>query len=807
MKEFLQSVWRSAARERSYAAINLAGLALGFACCLILGLFVYREATFDRHFDNHERIYRLVEEFTIGGQTNDILWIPRAAPKLLAADNPGIEAFTRFTDASLQDGLRLRYEEQVLNWRQTYFADADVFKVLSHKVLAGNPDTALATDNTVAVSSRLARAYFGDANPIGRILRTDANEGWTITLVFDDLPPNTHLRYDALFAGRIPLLRDAETINGLREQLRTGFGAMTYFLMRPGYDPADWQRVSDNFEQRFLQDTGRPEEARSILWLQPLAQTHYRANIRGDVATGNATYLYGCLTVALLILAVACINYTNLATARALRRARSVAIRKILGARRGWLLLETLGEAVLFAVAAAVLGLALAEIAVTLTPVGELLGRQVTFDLSSSPALLGVVLGAAVLVGLLAGAWPAIYLSSWLPIAAFSSRGGGAARGARVREALVLLQFVMAVAVVAATLVMASQMRYVARTPLGFERENQVMVTVRGTDNFARIPALARELRQHPGVLAVAQTQQPPGSYGGTITFGTNQDGEQFTLQFSGTEIDAEFIPALGIPLVAGRNFSNDERAGQQWIINQSMAREVGWDAPVGQEFMGGRVVGVVQDFHFRSLRDPIGPLMFGMLSDDPSRTPEAQRPFVQRSVIIRVSGQDFAGTIRHIEEVMRRFDPGNPFEYTLLDETLGELYATEGRMLALIAVFATLCVLIACLGLFGLTAFATERRAREIAVRKVLGASSRQVVMLLARRILLLIAAGGLIAAVAAWFVMDEWLAGFAYRVKLNPLLPAVAIAIMAIVALGTVALQSLRTAQADPADALRGE
>lgn len=807
MKEFLQSVWRSAARERSYAVINLGGLALGFACCLILGLFVYREATFDRHFDNHERVYRLVEQFTIGGQTNDILWIPRAATKLLAADNPQIEAFTRFTDASLQDGLRLRHGDKVLNWRQTFFADADVFKVLSHEVLAGNPDTALATDNTVAVSARLARAYFGDANPIGQVLRTDANEGWTITLVFDDLPPNTHLRYDALFAGRIPLLRDAETINGLREQLRTGFGAMTYLLMRPGFDPAEWPRISDDFEQRYLKNIGRPDDARSIFWLQPLTRTHYRANIRGDVATGNPTYLYGCLAVALLILAVACINYTNLATARALRRARSVAIRKILGAQRGWLLLGTLGEAVLFALAAALLGLALAEIAVTLTPVGELLGDQVRFDLSASPGLLGVVLGTAVVVGLLAGAWPAIYLSSWLPIAAFSARGGGAARGTHAREALVLLQFVMAVGVVAATLVMASQMRYVARTPLGFERENQVMVTVRGTTNFARVPALARELRQHPGVLAVAQAQQPPGRFGGTITGGTNEKGEPFSLQFSGTDIDAEFIPALGIQLVAGRNFSNDQRAGQQWIINQSMARQLGWDEPVGQEFMGGRVVGVVQDFHYRSLRDPIGPLMFGLMSDDASRTPEAQRPFVQRSVIIRVSGQDFAGTIRHIEEMMRRFDPGNPFEYTLLDETLGDMYATERRMLTLIAVFASLCVLIACLGLFGLTAFATERRAREIAIRKVLGASSRQVVMLLARRILALIGAGGLIAVVAAWFVMDEWLAGFAYRVDSGPLLPAVAIVIMAIVALGTVALQSLRIARADPADALRGE
>src|SRR5688572_7978530 len=407
MKELLLSVWRSALREHLYVAINLGGLALGFACSLILALFLHSELTYDRHFDQHQRVYRLVDEFTVGGRTNDVLWSPRALAPLLAADNPEIETFTRFTDASLQDGLRLRHGDLVLNWRDTYFADAAVFKVLKHEVLGGDPDTALAPPSTVAVSERLAKAYFGDENPIGKFLTTDAGEDWKITLVFRDLPANTHLRYDALFAGQIPLLRDAPSTTGLREQLRTGFGAMTYFLMRPGFELAAWEHIQAEFERRYMKDLGRPDDAVSRLWLQPLAQTHYRPDIRGDKPVGNPTYLVGCLTVALLILAVACINYTNLATARALRRSRSVAIRKILGARRSRLLLETLGEAVLFALVAALLGLALAEIAVSLTPIGELLGQQVSFDLSHDPALLAVVLGAAVLVGLIAGAWPA----------------------------------------------------------------------------------------------------------------------------------------------------------------------------------------------------------------------------------------------------------------------------------------------------------------------------------------------------------------------------------------------------------------
>lgn len=808
MKDFLLAVWRSASRERSYVLINLAGLAAGCACCLVLGLFLYSEMTYDRHFAEHERVYRLVDNFTIGGQTADVLWIPRAIMPLIAREHPQVEAFTRFTDSSLQDGLRLRHGDLVLNWRQTYFADTDVFQMLPHEVVAGDPRRALAAENTVAISQKLARAYFGDADPLGELLYTDVGEGWKVTLVFADLPPNTHLRYDALFAGKIPLLRDAESVTGLREQITTGFGAMTYVKLRAGADPADWAAIAEDFQHRYLKDV-RPADAVSRLWLQPLRQVHYQPGIRGDLPVSNPTYLVGCLTVALLILAVACINYTNLATARALRRARSVAFRKILGARRSRLLLECLGEAVLYAWVAALLGMALAEVAVTLTPIGELLGNQVRFDLSADPALPGIVFAAATLIGLIAGTWPAVYLSSWMPAAAFSSRSGGTtASGARVRETLVLLQFVMAVAVVAATLVMGAQMRFVAHAPLGFERENQVMVTVRSTHNFPRVPQLARELRQHPGVIAVAQAERPPGDFGGTLTGGTNEKGEPFSLQFFGTGIDADFIPALGIPLVAGSNFSDAQQGGNQVILNETMVRQLNWtEDPVTQNFFGARVIGVVRDFHFSSLREPIEPMVLNLLTDDPSGTPEAQRPFIQRTLFIRITGRDFGGTIRHIEDTMREFDPANPFEYRLLDETLGQLYATEQRMLKLIAIFGTLCMLIACLGLFGLTAFSTERRSREIAIRKVLGATSWQVVMLLGRRVLLMIGIGGVIAVALAWIVMQEWLAGFAYRVEIHPLLLVVAVLLAAAVALGTMVLQSLRTARADPAHALRGE
>lgn len=806
VKDFLTAIWRSSWRDRSYAAINLIGLAVGFACCLMLGQFLRAELTFDRHFEQHARIYRVVADVTANGTSRQTAWVPRAGAPMLARDYPQIEAHVRFTDASLQDGLRLRHGDRTISWRRTYFASDNVFQVFSHRVLAGDPATALKEPSTVAVSETLAKAYFGDANPIGQLLRTDAGESWKITLVFADLPPNTHLRYDALFADKIPLLRDAADQSGLREQLTRGFAAYTYLLMRPEFRVTDWPSMATAFVNRYIAEDARRAGQSLRIILQPLTRIHYADPVLGEPSSGNRAYLYGCIGVALFILVVACINYTNLATARALRRARSVAIRKILGARRSRLMLEFLGEAVLYSVAAAALGAALAEVAVSLTPIGSLLG-QGQLDLSSDPALLGVLFCAALLLGVIAGAYPALYLSAWMPAGAFSARGGGARRGARLRETLVLLQFVMAVGVVAATLIMGSQMHYVATTPLGFQRENQVMVTIRGTDRFARVPALAQELRSNPEVLAVTQATLPPGHFdsGGFMPV-EDDKGAMQQVRGAGAEVGADFPAALGIDIIAGRGFSNATPRGE-YLVNEALARLMHWRDPIGRRIMEGRVIGVVRDFHFRSLREPIAPLVMEVLDDDPARVAEARRPFVQRVVIIRISGRDFGGTMRHIREVMTRFDPGSPFEYTMLDDSLQELYTTERRMLTLIVIFASLCIFIAGLGLFGLTAFATEQRAREISIRKVLGASARQVVWLLSKRVLLLIAVGGVFAAAMAWTIMDEWLTGFAYRVGVSPLLLTSAIALAGAVALVTIALQSLRAARADPAETLRYE
>jgi putative ABC transport system permease protein len=305
--DVLGAVWRNTWRDRGYAAMNLIGLAVGFACCLVLGLFLRSELTYDQHFENHSRIYRIAGEFS--SATSSMLGVsqPRAVAPILAADYPQIEAYVRFTDAGLQDGLRLHHGNRVLNWKRTFYADASVFKVFTHEVLAGDPATALNAESSIAISHSLAKAYFGDANPIGQILTTDAHQPWKVTLVFEDLPRNTHLRYDALLSDKTPLLRDAADQPGRRRQLLSGYNGYTYLLMRPGFQPDEWTRIHNDFIKRNVEGNA-PPGFRLRLWLQPLSSIHYGEAIAGDQPLGNRAYLYGCVTVALFLLIVACIN-------------------------------------------------------------------------------------------------------------------------------------------------------------------------------------------------------------------------------------------------------------------------------------------------------------------------------------------------------------------------------------------------------------------------------------------------------------------------------------------------------------------
>jgi putative ABC transport system permease protein len=459
------------------------------------------------------------------------------------------------------------------------------------------------------------------------------------------------------------------------------------------------------------------------------------------------------------------------------------------------------------------------EVVTTCTPLENLIGKSIDLDLVGEPWLVAVIFGFSLLMGIAAGAYPAIYLSSWAPLTALVGDNRASRGNVLFRQILVFAQFAISICVIAATLLMASQMRFIQSKSLGFSPENLLMITVRGVDLIEQLPAIIADLKTDSRIHGVTTSQVIMGRTFPINVLGfENNDGVVDRITLSHMPVGDDFLEVMGMKLVAGRDFSQRllTDVGQSVIVNEAMVRRMGWDEPLGKQALvpggtggvtQGRVIGVVSDFNFQSLRTTVAPFAMYPFSNDFSATPEINRPFVRRFLVLKVAGEGIGGTLRMLEDKFADVDAAHPFEYRFLDDSLDELYVSEQNLMELVGIFAAVCILIACLGLYGLSAFTTEQRTKEIGIRKVLGASSLQIIVLLARNILLLVLAGAVVASIGAFFAIDEWLAGFAYRASVNPMVFVLSTLVAAAVAFVTIALQSYGTARADPAVALRYE
>ena len=818
MRTYLLVLFRSLRREKLYTSINIAGLALGLASCLILGLFLKSELTYDRHYVGHENIYRIENEFTTAGKSENSAITSDALGPMLAAEYPNlIKASLRMRDNTNNvGGIAMRRVDQpatVYYWVNSFFVDDDIFDVLPTRVLAGDPKTALkeSEGNTIAISETAAKKYFGTEDPMGKALVTDAVVVNRITLVFADLPANTHLRYDLLMGYSRPHLRLRDNPTDRRAQLLGTQGkTYTYLLMHPSFDPAEWARMSDDFSRKYMADQLKAHNMVWRSWLQPIRDIHLHSDVSYDRPTGNAAYLFGCAAVALIILVIASINYMNLATARATRRARSVGFRKILGASRLTLAMQFMGEALLFSLVALALAVVIVQAVLTFTPINTLMDNKVSIDLLQEPLLALWLVSTALGIGLLSGLYPAFYLSSWAPLTALSDKPPAAKGSLRMREVLVLVQFAISATAIACTLLMVAQMRYVATRPLGFEREHRLIVSLRGAPTIEKIPSIRNALMADSsikGVTVAAQTPADGENAGITVAELENNDGVMEPQLINTLQIGEDYEKVLGLKVTQGRDLSSrlltDE--GTNLLVNEALVKKMGWAEPLGKRVMDGRVVGIIGDFNFKSLKHQVDPLVIRRLSNDMSRVPENTRPFQQRQLILDITGSNIGKTLSKVKQVMADADARHPFEYRFMDQTLEAQYKSELSLTKLIGIFSGVSIFIACMGLFGLAAFTTEQRSREIGTRKVLGATPWQIVGLLTRRILVLVLVAAVLGSVAAYFAMDEWLTQFAYRADINPLFFVLAALAAGAVAFGTVAAQSWRTANADPANSLR--
>jgi putative ABC transport system permease protein len=796
-------------KDRVYTGLNVAGLALAAASCLILGLYLVDELSYDRHYPNHARIFRIADayfDYDTGNQRRELALSSPVLGPILAREFPEeVQAFVRLRQS---DGaVALRRGDATLYWERAYYADANLFEVFQQPILFGDARTALTNPDAIALSASAAQRYFGDADPIGETLLMDG-EPYRVTLVFADQPANTHLKYDVLFS-----FNRAELAVPENEVPRFLFGVSvyTYLLMPEGFAADDFAPIAATFYQRHMEALSRERTNRAWSgWLQPLASIHLGQELLNDQPRGNRYYLYGFASVVAFILLSSAINYVNLSIAGFSRRSREVGIRKILGEGRTTLVLQFLGEALLLVLASLLLGVLVVELSLNGGSLTTLFDKVLALDFTRQPALVWPLLGAALLFAVLAGLYPAFYLASFRPKAALAGqRTSSESQSALpLRQVLLLIQFTIAIGVIAATLVMAQQLRFIARQPLGFAKDNRVLFTLRDPALFAQLDTIEEELSRLPGVRGVSYANAMMGrELPVNSTSIDTEDGGTAPVQLSHMAVADNFLRVMGMQVVVGRDFAPEISTDAQSaiLVNQALVDYMGWRKPLGKTLRStwgttGTVVGVVADFNFRSLHSPVEPLM---LYQSGFSTPG--RLGAERQLVVNLEGGDLAATLAAVRSKLRAFAPAEPMDYVFLDDSLDAQYLSEWRLITLVGLFAGICVVVTCLGLFGLAAFAAQTRTREMSIRRVLGAERGQILILLFKQTGGLLLCGAALATLIVYPLMSAWLSSFAYRVALDPLAFLVAALAVALVAGGVIGARSLRLATQRPALVLR--
>ncbi len=755
---YLSVALRNLRRHPAYSLINIAGLAIGMATCILILLYIQDELGYDRYHPHADRVYRIVDDIESGGQTVQTAGTPTGWGPTLKRDFPEVELVVRLRgteSAWLVDlGNTIYYERKVI------WAGPDLFEMFSIPLAAGDQSVALAEPYSMVISEDLAFKYFGDEEAIGKAVNLDNRWDFTVTGVMKNIPTNSHMRPDMFVSySTMTAIQSGWDLDDW-EYHRNLY---TYVRLRENVSPSDFEAKLPAFLERHAGDLYREAGISLRPTLQPLADIHLYSNRESEhEPNGDIRYVALFMAIAFLVLIIACINFINLATARSEMRAREVGVRKVLGANRMQLIRQFLGESVLMSGLAAVLAVILVHLA--LPAVNEIAGKQLALPITDWMVLAALVLGT-ILIGLAAGSYPAAYLSGFLPAEVMKGSPETGKKGLGMRQVMVVTQFTMSIFLLASTAVIHDQLDYIQTKRLGFDKEHVMVVPIVGSPQLPNTPVLKQRLSGLPGVVGIATTTGVPGMRA-LPTFGVRPEGmrPEDHLMMATLHVDEHFLDVMNIDVVAGRNFSPDwgtDTTGGV-LLNETAVRSLGWGAPadaIGRQFerlsfegvVPGRVIGVVRDFHLRTIHEEIEPAAI-MTST------------YHIFVLIRIEPEGITETIGRIEEIWRDVDPRFPLDFTFLDEDFDALYRTDQLLGEIFAVFAFLAVFVACLGLLGLASFAIQQRTREIGIRKVVGSSVSGIVVLLSKDFMKYVLWANVIAWPLAYFVMANWLQNYAY-------------------------------------------
>ncbi|MGD9347101.1 MAG: ABC transporter permease [Candidatus Aminicenantes bacterium] len=798
IKNYLKSALRNIKRHKGYAFINIAGLAIGMACCLLILVYITTELSYDRYHTNADRIVRLGLDANMGGTSvvTPISNVP-SAPTLLQV-YPEVIGAVRFRTVSKR---AVQYEEKVFFENGILYADSSIFQVFSFPVIKGDPKTALVPAYTVVLTDETARRYFGNADPLGKILKFNNQYDFTVTGVIEDVPPNSHFTFD--------MLCSFETLYDLNREAMDewfNFNLYTYLLLAEGSDYRELEAKFPALIDKHMGEMLKALGGKIDFFLQPLTSIHLHSNMENEIRPNSSiTYIYIFTAIGLFILCIACINFMNLATARSSTRAKEVGMRKVVGAQRKALIWQFLGESLIYSILS--LAIALLFVRFALPFVESLSGREMSLSLSEMPWLVPSFIGLLLFVGFVAGSYPAFFLSSFRPAQVLKGNLKAGSANSRLRSFLVVAQFIISICLIIGTGIILRQLHFMKNTNLGYEKENVVIVEIRDQKIQQSLESVKAELQKIPGVLAVSSSSLVPGQEPNVQPFipeGYTVKQAQLMESFS---VDHDFFPTLGMEIVKGRNFSPEHGTDSSTavIINETAAKRYNWEDPIGKtiqvpsdevgKWKTYTVVGVVQDFHRTSLHSVIMPQLIG---NDPGYFD---------TVAIRIHPENSEGTLSLLREKWKEVDPVRPFEFLYLDVMIDRLYGAEESLSEIFSSFSVFAIFIACLGLFGMASFAAEQRTKEIGIRKVLGASVPGVVVLLSKDFLKLIVMANAIAWPVAYFGMNKWMQNFAYNSGIGFWVFLYAGIIAAGIALATVSYQSVKAALLNPVDAIKYE
>jgi ABC-type antimicrobial peptide transport system permease subunit len=792
LKNYLKIALRNIIRHKGYSFINIAGLAVGMACCFLIILWVQDELSYDKFHENAESICRVVgEEQYSDGSTDKFAVTPKALALALKEEYPEVINSTVISDRR-GSGL-FKYGEKAFYERKIVYADEFFFSIFRFPFIKGDLKTALSNPYSVVITEGVANKYFGNEDPIGKTLIYNNTYNLSVTGVLKNIPNNSHLQFD--FFVPIKIQEDIYTSSGLIFQEWGSYGFYTFLQLQENIQSETLdKKITRYLDKRF-------EDNNIALSLQPLTKIHLYSDLTADIGgRGDIKYVYIFSIIAFFVLIIACINFMNLATARSSMRAKEIGIRKVAGAYRSNLIKQFLGESIFISFIALVFAIVLVEL--FLPTFNNLSGKALTLSITGNIHIILALILITIITGLLSGSYPAFFLSSFKPITTLKGSTKRAGKSISLRKILILFQFAITIILLVGTISVYKQLDYVRNRKLGYEKEHIVHMPLRG-ELSQKYESMKNYLLKNVDVLNVSIASALPT--GSTLSTSGSLDWEGKSpddeILMNVVSVDHDYIDTFKMEIIQGRDFSKkfttDASAG--FILNEAAIKAMGIESPIGKRFSiwetRGNIIGVVKNYHFDSLHKEIEPLVLAILPD------------LYSHICVKIKSDSIPNTISELKTIWNKYFPGYPFEYHFLDESLDNLYRIEERIGTVFKYFTVIAIIISCLGLFGLASFTTEQRTKEIGIRKVLGATIPNILFLLTKDFTKWVLMANIIAWPVAYYAMNRWLQYFAYRTNIGLFTFILSAVLTIIIAFITVSYQSIKAALANPIEALRYE